>query len=228
MLVANYNSIRFLLAAAFVLTTTLNCGVAQSKPPDEYPRFEAIDLGTFGGPNASISAFAQIISERGTVTSAADTSTITSCTSTLNYPGDCNALHAFSWRDGTLTDLGTLGGDDSYGFWINEQDDIAGVAENGVIDPVTGHPNQHAALWHDGTIADLGTFGGAQSFAFAINNRGQVAGAASTAVPDQFSLDFIYGGFFPTNQETHAFLWDRGTLHDLGTLGGPGISIFYQ
>jgi probable HAF family extracellular repeat protein len=136
----------------------------------------------------------------------------------------CFALHAFSWKDGTLTDLGTLGGDDSFGFWINNRDQIAGVAEDGTVDPSTGFFNQRAALWQDGTITDLGTFGGPQSFAFAINNRGQVAGAANTAVPDAFSLFTI---FFPTDKETHAFLWDDGILHDLGTLGGPDAMGLY-
>jgi probable HAF family extracellular repeat protein len=214
--VNRYNRIRCLLVTLALTTLAL----AQSKPPADYPRFEVIDLGTFGGPNGNVTADAISISPDGTVTSAADTSQQISCNHPINHT-DCFALHGFRWKDGTLTDLGTLGGDDSFGFWINNRDDIAGVAENGTVDPNTGLANQRAALWRDETITDLGSFGGPQSFALAINNRGQVAGGANTSVPDKFSLGSMLGGFFPTNMETHAFLWDDGLLHDIGTLGGP-------
>ena len=217
MLIKRHNSIHYLLVTLALATLAL----AQSKPPEDYPRFEVIDLGTFGGPNGNATANAISVSPDGTVTSAADTSARVSCTQhPINFleTTDCFALHGFRWKDGTLTDLGTLGGDDSFGFWINNRDDIAGVAEDGTIDPETGLFNQRAALWRDGDITDLGTFGGPQSFAFAINDRGQVAGAANTAVPDPFSLFTI---FFPTNKETHAFRWHDGVLRDLGTLGGP-------
>jgi probable HAF family extracellular repeat protein len=50
---------------------------------------------------------------------------------------------------------------------------------------------------------DIGTLGGASSQLNDINVHGQVVGRADTA-----------GGL------THAFVWDRGTMIDLGTLGG--------
>ena len=55
------------------------------------------------------------------------------------------------------------------------------------------------------TIIDLGTLGsGTHSRAFAINDLEQVVGHSTTV-----------GGAI-----IHAFLWDNGTLIDLGTLGG--------
>jgi hypothetical protein len=136
MFISRYNSVRCLLVTLAFTTLAL----AQSTLPADYPRFEVIDLGTFGGPNGNASAGAISISPDGTVTAAADTSQNVSCT---QHPinaletADCFALHGFRWKDGTLIDLGTLGGDDSFGFWINSRDDIAGVAEDGTIDPKT-------------------------------------------------------------------------------------------
>jgi probable HAF family extracellular repeat protein len=54
------------------------------------------------------------------------------------------------------------------------------------------------------TIIDLGTFGGPFSIAFDVNDAARVVGAATLPSGNQ-----------------HAFIWDRGTMTDLGTLGGP-------
>ena len=51
-------------------------------------------------------------------------------------------------------------------------------------------------------MSDLGSFGGTSGFANALNNRGQVAGSMN----------------LPGDANAHPFLWDRGTLVDLGTL----------
>src|SRR5215472_2531073 len=54
---------------------------------------------------------------------------------------------------------------------------------------------------------DLGTLGGKYSFAFSINNNGMITGGSATASQS--------GGLSQT-----AFLWRRGRLTKLGTLGG--------
>ena len=56
-------------------------------------------------------------------------------------------------------------------------------------------------------VTDLGTLGGAYSYAYGIDNAGRVAGGS--ARPNQT------GGVSQT-----AFLWHRGQIKDLGTLGG--------
>lgn len=58
------------------------------------------------------------------------------------------------------------------------------------------------------TVTDLGTLGGATSIALGINDGGQVVGGAQTA-----------------NGVTHAFLWERGRMTDLGSAGPDAISI---
>jgi probable HAF family extracellular repeat protein len=56
-------------------------------------------------------------------------------------------------------------------------------------------------------LIDLGTLGGRESHAYSINNRGQVVGDAINAAG-----------------ASHAFLWDKGVMTDLGTLTGGGGS----
>jgi probable HAF family extracellular repeat protein len=59
------------------------------------------------------------------------------------------------------------------------------------------------------TVIDLGTLGGTYSYAYGLNNAGVVAGGAATASQT--------GGVYQT-----AFLWHRGHMINLGTLGGAG------
>jgi probable HAF family extracellular repeat protein len=57
------------------------------------------------------------------------------------------------------------------------------------------------------TVSDLGTLGGTYSYAWGLNNAGRVAGSAATRTQTD--------GLSQT-----AFLWNRGQITDLGTLGG--------
>jgi probable HAF family extracellular repeat protein len=87
-----------------------------------------------------------------------------------------------------------------------------------------------AVLWNEGAITNLGTFGGAYSVggvaAGAINNRSQVVGAALNAIPDPFSLLYQLVGS-PNGTQTRAFLWQKGHMRDLQTLGGPDAWAFF-
>ena len=61
-------------------------------------------------------------------------------------------------------------------------------------------------------MTDLGTLGGVYGIAQCANNRGQVIG--------QSSLAEFPGACLTGEPGCHAFLWERGILTDLGTLGG--------
>jgi len=145
------------------------------------------------------------------------------------------AFVATIWKGGEITDLGTLGGGFSVpGVFgdgrprdgsINDRGQAVGAAANTNADPegfatelifpdafgfVPGN-QWHATLWEHGITRDLGTLGdGPDSQAIFINENGQVAGNSYTD-----SVAGVYG--IPT---LHPFLWEKGQMTDLGSLGG--------
>jgi len=199
-----------MLALAFPAVSSTQNSQAESKP--QHHSYKLIDLGTFGGPNSFYfsAPVVQSVNKRGTVVGGADT--------VLPDPTcfkDCNVLHAFTWKQGVLTDLGTLpGGPSSTALWANDQGLIMGFSDNGVIDPVFGGPQQIAVVWKDGQIISLGTLGGGLSYGNAMNDQGDVVGLTANDIPDSFS-------FIGVGTQIRAFLWRDGIMLDLGTLGGP-------
>jgi probable HAF family extracellular repeat protein len=86
-------------------------------------RYTVTDLGTLGGTFSQAFGINNKESVVGFSTLTGDT-----------------ALHAFLWRKGLMTDLGTLGGSDSLpysqAFSVNERDEVVGFSETSVPDPL--------------------------------------------------------------------------------------------
>jgi probable HAF family extracellular repeat protein len=131
------------------------------------------DLGTLGGDNGQ----ALWLNDAGEVIGQAD------------LPGSL-VHHGFLWRNGVMTDLGTLGST-SFAEEINSHGQVVGRSRTG--DPT--NPIQHAFLWEDGgPMIDLNALIPANSSlllldAAYINDRGEIAGHGLTP-----------------NGENHAFL----------------------
>jgi probable HAF family extracellular repeat protein len=187
-------------------------------------RYILKDLGTFGGPSSGLGFFAKVLNNRGTVVGDADTSTPDPFAPNCLSPS-CFVSHGFKWEHGIKTDLGTLpGGSSSDVNFVSERGQITGRSQNGLIDPLTsGIPETVAVLWQaNGEIINLGTLGGNQGLAVGVNNSGQVVGMSTNTIPDAFSF---FDPRFST--QTRAFLWQRGVMRDLGTLGGPDAFAAY-
>jgi probable HAF family extracellular repeat protein len=191
----------------------------------QQPRYKLIDMGTLGGLKSYLNdgnsgtTTVTVLNNSGTLAGWAETATPDPFPA-FCFADNCQVTHAFEWHAGARTDLGALAeGLSSQANWISESGLIAGVAENGEIDPlIPGFPELRAVFWKDGQITDLGTLadeGGYESAANAVNSAGQVVGWATNTVPDSNSI--IAPGFAPT--QTRAFIWRDGTIKDLRTLG---------
>jgi probable HAF family extracellular repeat protein len=119
---------------------------------------------------------------------------------------------AVVWEWGIMRPLGTLGGTDSYGEFINDRGQIVGHSQtSNTTNMNTGCPPFDPFIWQNGQMIDInpGNFGGGVGGTNFLNNRGQAVGFGSLSG----DVDF------------HPFLWEEGRLTDLFTIGNLGGGI---
>jgi len=188
----------------------------------QHPRYRLVDLGTFGGPHSYGSVNGdgfQLLNNAGIVAASADLSSPDPNQSYFCFNTDCFQTHAAQWKDGVVTDLGALPvNNNSAAGSINSRGWATGQSQSATIDPALAIPEFHAVLWkQDRPIMDLGMLpGGTESLGIYVNDSGQVIGFSDNGIADPFSSLFFF-----TGTQIHTFVWDNGTMRDIGTLGGP-------
>src|SRR5512133_575397 len=97
------------IARIVVISTILVATLIVAPPAFASPGYQSIDLGTLGG----YSSWANALNEGGQVVGVSFTAS--------------GQVHAFLWKNGTMTDLGTLGGY-STATSINERGQVIGAS----------------------------------------------------------------------------------------------------
>jgi probable HAF family extracellular repeat protein len=176
---------------------------AQEQQNKKLPHYTVTDLGSLGGTFSE----AVGVNNRGSVAGSS------------LLPGDA-VVHAFFWRKGVTTDLGTLGGPNSVAPEVgppNNRGEVAGFSDTLTLDPNAencfggffgGNPTPYTCLpfvWRDGMMTALPTLGGNNGIAAAINHRGQVAGLAETPTPDPTCAPPLVLQFEPV-------IWEKGQI----------------
>jgi probable HAF family extracellular repeat protein len=167
------------------------------------------DLGTLGGPNS----LAFVGNERGQIVGQAETATPDPNGEDFCGFGTHLTCLPFLWQHGVISTLPTLGGNNAASFDINNQGQVAGIAENATLDSTCpGSAFQaEAVIWEKGGIRELPTVSGdPDGYVNWINDKGQAVGGSGNCLSASPSL--------------HALLWQNGTPTDLGNLGGTLFS----
>ena len=120
----------------------------------------------------------------------------------MGWSYDANGdFFAFVWNKGKMKNLGTLGGDWSEAWGINDNGFITGQAY------IPGNVGAHVFLSKKGAaMTDLGTLAGPYSTGFAISRTGVIVGESTYA-----------GG----GTNTHAFIYKNGKMKDVNRLVAP-------
>jgi probable HAF family extracellular repeat protein len=204
------------LATALLLTGAQGAGVAAT--PSAQTRYHVANLASLGGTVGAGNS----INNRGWLAG------------TSNLSGD-QVQHAALWRNGSLTDLGTLGGPNSGVLWPvkNDHGIISGISQTAQPDPLgerwscsaffpapTAVGHQCLGFrWEDGVMTPLPTLGGTNGFATGTNNRSETVGWAENTVHDPTCVA-------PQVLQFRAVIWGPapGEIRELPPLPGDTAS----
>jgi len=172
-----------------------------------------IDLGTLGKSDGNSWNNYGGINDRGEAVGMSETSDPDPNGEDICAFGTHLTCIPFLWRDGHMSALPTLGGNNGEAGAINNRGEVVGFAENGAVDSTcpagkTNNRIQLPVLWEKGEANALPTVGDdVDGFALAINDRGQVVGDTGSCAG-----------------ANHAVLWENRTAHALASLGSWAVA----
>jgi probable HAF family extracellular repeat protein len=196
----------------------------------------AVSLGTLGSPTLNSSVAWPNRNDQGVIVGISETNELQplgeswSCFLAVFFVADGHVCRGFVWRDGQMSPLPTLGGDNGFATGVNNRGEIVGWAENRIHDPTcdeftnTGQVLQfEAVMWVPG--GDDGGTGAGSGYraielppypgdldgaATAINQWGEAVGISGIC-------DAAIGG----GTAEHMVMWSHGqVVRELPTLGG--------
>jgi probable HAF family extracellular repeat protein len=172
------------------------------------------DLGTLGGKNSFTNYGG--INDQGQAVGYAETSVPDPDGEDVCAFGTGLTCRPFFWQNGSMSALPTLGGNNGQASAINNHGQVAGYAENGVVDS-TCPPNKAnnridlGVLWENGKAQALPPLGSdPDSEAVDINSQGDTVGYSGTCT-----------------SMNHAVVWEYGYPIPLPDLGIPGSNEAY-
>lgn len=172
-----------------------------------------IDLRTLGGDNSWTNYGG--INDRGEAVGMSETSVPDPDGEDMCAFGTKRTCRPFLWRNGHMTALPTLGGNNGQASAINNHGQIVGISETPVQDSgcspdKPGHIIS-PVFWERGEIRALPTVAGdPDGFVQGMNDRGQAVGSSGTC----------------TSMATHAVLWKNDTAFQLADLGHDGNAAY--
>jgi probable HAF family extracellular repeat protein len=168
-----------------------------------------LPLGTLGGPNSSINWNG--INDRGEAVGMSETSVPDPNGEDICGFGTHLTCLPFLWQNGFMSALPAVGGNNGQASAINNRGQVAGYAENGVVDStcppgITNNRIDLPVVWDKGKAQALPTIvGDPDGVAFGINNQGQAVGYSGTCTAANYGV-----------------VWENGTATALPDLGDPG------
>src|ERR1700678_1287931 len=168
-----------------------------------------LGLGTLGGKNSSINWNG--INDSSESVGMSETSVPDPNGEDICGFGTHLTCLPFRWKNGVMSALPTVGGNNGQASAINNSGQIAGYAENGIVDStcppgITNNRIDLPVLWHKGKAQTLPTIGSdPDGVAFGISNQGQAVGYSGTCTAANY-----------------AGVWENGAATALPDLGDPG------
>jgi probable HAF family extracellular repeat protein len=179
------------------------------------------DLGTLGGPDSAF--LGSVKNTRGELAGFSQVQqTDPYLENFCNEPSifdQTRLCQGFRWKNGGMTALPMLGGNNSVATGVNNGGEIVGAAETSTEGYSCDSPQRfdyYGVIWQpNGTTLTLPPYSGDSiSFAEAVDDHGDVVGYSGSCGPLDDAL---------TAQ--HALLWQSGSTIDLGNLGGTANNV---
>ncbi len=171
-----------------------------------------IDLGTLGNPDGNSWINWGGINDRGEAVGMSETADLDPNGEDVCGFGTGLTCLPFLWRDGHMSALPTVGGNNGQASAINNRGEVVGFAETANTDPTCPPaPTISPVLWEKGKALALPTVGGdLDGVAFGINDQGQAVGYSGSCIA-----------------ATHAVMWKNNTAFVLQDLGGTRSNVAY-